>query len=232
VSDDFVVEAFREARKSGILVILDEVVTGFRVGLSGMQAILTVTPELTCLAKNASGGLPGGVVAGSAEVMSLLAHCDSNGQPNGRKVLHQGTFTGNPVTAAAAVTTIQEIAQADLCKHANRLGELARLSLNDLFQCRGIGWLAYGRYSGFHILPRSATSQGSETPLQFEDYLGRSKTVLQKLKTALNLEGVDIGTRGSGFVSGMHTEADICLLTDAFDRALERLRRDSSVAEL
>jgi glutamate-1-semialdehyde 2,1-aminomutase len=228
-SDGFVLEAFEQAQKNRVLVIFDEVVTGFRVGLGGMQEVLRLTPDLTCLAKNAAGGMPGGVVTGSAEVMSVLAKADEGGRLNPRKILHQGTFTGNPVTATAAIATIREIAEKDLCAYASHLGALVRDSLNELFRRRTIGWLAFGRFSAFHILPHLGTLPPDPKTLKFDDYLARPSELLHKLKMALNLEGVDIGTRGTGFVSGVHSEADVKRLVLAFDRALERLARDELI---
>jgi len=226
-ADEFIVQAFEEARRNRVLVIFDEVVSGFRVGLGGMQGFVGLTPDLTCLAKVAAGGMPGGAVVGSAEVMSVLSKIDANGRPNPRKILHQGTFTGNPVTAAAALATIREIAENNLCTHASSLGAAVRDSLNELFRRRKIGWLAFGRFSAFHVLPCSGTHAPDPAALTFDDYLVRPNAQLQKLRMALNLEGVDIGTRGTAFLSGVHVNADVNILILAFDRALDRLARES-----
>jgi glutamate-1-semialdehyde 2,1-aminomutase len=228
-SDEFIAEAFQEARKNGVLVIFDEVVTAFRVALGGMQGVLGLTPDLTCLAKNAAGGMPGGAVIGSAEVMSVLLQADRSGRPNPRKVLHQGTFTANPVTATAAITTIREIADHDFCTYVSNLGALVRDSLNELFGRHRIGWLAFGRFSAFHILPRPGTQPPKPETLTLDDYLARPNALLQKLKIALNLEGLDIGTRGTGFVSAAHADADVQDLVLGFDHALVRLAQEDSI---
>jgi glutamate-1-semialdehyde 2,1-aminomutase len=229
-ADEFIIEALQEARRNDVLVIFDEVVSGFRVGVGGMQGLLGLIPDLTCLAKIAAGGMPGGVVTGSAKVMSVLSKTDERGQTNPQKVLHQGTFTGNPVTASAALTTIREIVEKDLCAHASRLGAIARESLSQLFRQRKLGWIAFGRFSAFHILPRPGTSPPDPATLAWDDYRERPNALLQKLRMALNLEGVDIGTRGTAFLSGVHNEADVNTLLLAFDRALDRLTRDRLIS--
>lgn len=222
-SDGFVREVVREAGRLGILVIFDEVISAFRVGTGGMQEYLGLAPDLTCMAKVAAGGMPGGAVAGSAEVMSVLETHGKSGHRNANKVLHQGTFTGNPVTAQAALATIETIAQENLCVRASTLGETARTSLNELFARRKAGWLAYGRFSGLNFLPTQGWRAAALKSLQLADYWGRDPARLQMLRMALNIEGVDIGSRGTAFISGIHTSDDVHSLVQAFDRALDRL---------
>ncbi|MGO4840547.1 aminotransferase class III-fold pyridoxal phosphate-dependent enzyme, partial [Rhizobiaceae sp. 2RAB30] len=137
--DDYLVAASEAARAAGVPVTLDEIITGFRVGTSGFQGLLGITPDLTCLAKVAAGGMPGGAVGGSEEIMSALSR--SRGA---EKVLHQGTFTGNPATAAAAVATIAEINATNACAKASEMGEFARDRLDEAFGRCGVAWRSYG----------------------------------------------------------------------------------------
>jgi len=226
VSDDFVRGAFEVAKRNGILTILDEVISGFRVGPGGMQQILGIEPDLTCLAKVAAGGLPGGVLCGSEEVMSVLERLARDGDVNRRKVTHMGTFTGNPVTASAAIATIDEIVTRNLCESASVMGEHARARINEVFRQQGLDWVAYGRFSSFHILPgvpEHLDVKDTEA-LPSEIFLSRPAPLLQKLRMALNLEGVDIGSRGTAFASAIHTNVDIEVLSEAFGNAVDRLR--------
>jgi glutamate-1-semialdehyde 2,1-aminomutase len=102
------------ARNTGALFILDEVLSGFRVALGGAQSIFALEPDLTTLPKIRCGGMPGGAVAGRAGVLDLL---DFDPQRRGGrdKVLHQGTFTANPVSMAAALAVLREIERSDAC---------------------------------------------------------------------------------------------------------------------
>ena len=86
-------EALREeTTKAGVLLIFDEVVTGFRVAPGGAQALFGVTPDLSTFAKILAGGLPGGAVAGRADVLAFL-DTKASGQT---KIHHPGTFNANP----------------------------------------------------------------------------------------------------------------------------------------
>jgi glutamate-1-semialdehyde 2,1-aminomutase len=184
------------------------VISGFRVCPGGMQHILGIRPDLTCLAKVTAGGLPGGALVGRKQVLDILARRRGDGTPNAQRVLHQGTFTGNPVTAAAALATINLIVARDACTHASVIAEYLRQRVNNLFTEKGLSWRAEGRYSGIHLrLPDSATLRGD-------------------LRIALNLEGVDIGSRGTLFVCAEHTRlhADECV--HALERAIDGLRED------
>ena len=228
-ADAFLKAAYELARSNGLLVIFDEVITGFRVHPGGMQAVLGLTSDLTCLAKVAAGGMPGGLVCGSAEVMSVLCNQDASGAPNPKKFLHQGTFTGNPVTAAAAVATIESIIDGNLCDKVSAQGETIRARIGGLFAQLGLPWRVYGRYSAFHILPLGDTDTQPEGPV--EDwptamFLSRNVTALRYLRMALNLEGVDIAARGTAFVSAAHDTTHVDRLLEALERAIRRLQAE------
>lgn len=92
-----------ETRRVGALLIFDEVVTGFRVGLRGAQGLYNIDPDLTCLGKIVGGGFPAAAVGGKAEIMDFLA-------PLGQ-VYQAGTLSGNPVAMRAGFETLK-IAQA------------------------------------------------------------------------------------------------------------------------
>jgi glutamate-1-semialdehyde 2,1-aminomutase len=85
-------------RLHGALLILDEVITGFRLGLGGAQAVYEIDPDLTCLGKIIGGGLPVGAYGGRADVMDHVA-------PTG-PVYQAGTLSGNPLAMAAGIATI------------------------------------------------------------------------------------------------------------------------------
>src|SRR5258708_28871663 len=102
-----VVEAARLCRETGTLLVVDEVVTGFRVGRDGMQGRLGVRADLSAFAKVVAGGLPGGAVGGRADVMDLLAVPDE--ETGSRFVSHPGTFNANPLSAAAGIAALDAI---------------------------------------------------------------------------------------------------------------------------
>lgn len=89
-------------KKYGIVLIFDEVITGFRLSLGGAQEYFGVIPDLSCLGKIIGGGLPVGVVCGRKEIMNLLA-------PEG-EVYQAGTFSANPLVIAAGLATMKMLA--------------------------------------------------------------------------------------------------------------------------
>ncbi|MCU1320494.1 MAG: glutamate-semialdehyde--aminomutase [Acidobacteriaceae bacterium] len=95
----------RLATEYGALLIVDEVMTGFRLSLGGAQQIYGVTPDLTTLGKIVGGGLPCGVFGGRADVMEFLA-------PLG-PVYQAGTLSGNPLAMAAGIATLQHLIERE-----------------------------------------------------------------------------------------------------------------------
>jgi glutamate-1-semialdehyde 2,1-aminomutase len=89
--------------QNGSLLIFDEVITGFRAGLGGYQAVCGVSPDLTCLGKIVGGGMPVGAYGGRADVMAMVA-------PLG-PVYQAGTLSGNPLAMAAGIATLQRLKQ-------------------------------------------------------------------------------------------------------------------------
>ena len=99
-------QSLREiTRQHGALLIFDEVITGFRVGWGGAQALYAIEPDLTCLGKIVGGGLPVGVYGGRREIMELIA-------PIG-PVYQAGTLSGNPLTMAAGLATLRLLQAPD-----------------------------------------------------------------------------------------------------------------------
>jgi glutamate-1-semialdehyde 2,1-aminomutase len=103
-------ETLRELTSShGALLIFDEVMTGFRVGLGGAQKLFEVTPDLTVLGKIIGGGLPVGAIAGKTEIIDFFA-------PVG-PVYQAGTLSGNPLAMASGLATIELVSQKDFHKN-------------------------------------------------------------------------------------------------------------------
>jgi glutamate-1-semialdehyde 2,1-aminomutase len=100
----------------GALLVFDEVMTGFRVALGGMQERLGIIPDLTCLGKIIGGGLPVGAYGGRREIMQLVA-------PIG-PVYQAGTLSGNPLAMAAGIATLQELRKPGRYAELERKGQL------------------------------------------------------------------------------------------------------------
>ncbi len=110
------------ATRHGIVLIFDEVISGFRASSGGAQQIFGVTPDLTCLGKIIGGGLPVGAYGGRAEIMSLIA-------PAG-PVYQAGTLSGNPVAMTAGLWALKRLTPK-LYKELARLGSMLAAGLAD-----------------------------------------------------------------------------------------------------
>jgi len=229
-------EVIAELRKIAdeykILLVFDEVITGFRVAPGGAQEILGVIPDLTLLAKTLAGGYPGGAVAGRADVMDVLTARDDPDWNYRSRVAHQGTFNANPISAAAGLATLKLIATTDITEKASQNGEMLRNALNDVIREQDSNWLVYGEYSGFHIFPNHEDIQITIDSI----YAGRvhyralkggtPAHLIWKIRAGMILGGVDVVAWPGGWVSGIHTEDDIAITTEAFKHLLVMIRED------
>ena len=224
VQGDFL-RALREVTtRHGRLLIFDEVITGFRVHPGGAQGHYGVTPDLTTLAKVLAGGLPGGCLAGRADVLAALEF-----RPGRPKMKHPGTFNANPLSAAAGVATLRQVATGEPCRQANRMGHLLRERLNAMLARRGDSWVAYGEFSGFKLLPNyngpPPDSSGFLPPDILADRLitPNRPGLVHALRCAMLLHGVDLPGLG-GMTTAAHTETDVDQTVAAVAGALDLLR--------
>jgi glutamate-1-semialdehyde 2,1-aminomutase len=218
------------AHEAGALFILDEVLSGFRVAPGGAQQLYGLRPDMTTLAKVLCGGLPGGAVVGRPDVMELL-NFEATHRSGRAKVLHQGTFTANPVSMAAGIAMLEAIATENLCGNANRLGALMREGLNRVLTEETVPMAFYGSFSAFHLFanPRSRDIDPNAFDPDlygFEEYLERPQPLLRALRMALNNHGIDVNTKCSGLLSGVHTETDVEETANAFRRAFRSMKAD------
>lgn len=222
--------------ENGVLLIFDEVVTGFRVSPGGAQEWLGIRPDLTTLAKILAGGLPGGAVVGRADILDRLDF-QAAADKGFEKVHHPGTFNANPLSSAAGATALGIVAESDACAEANAFGDRLRAGLNELFARIGLAWAAYGGHSNFHIFMNATGAKidpnGFE-PLTFayQDLKAKPAEQLNKLRLGLLLNGVDIMGSGGGIISATHDDADLEHTIDAFEQAVQMLRAEETLPSL
>ena len=124
-------EALRElTSRHGVLLVFDEVMTGFRVTYGGYQQLCGVTPDLTCLGKVIGGGLPVGAYGGRAELMARVA-------PSG-PVYQAGTLSGNPLAMAAGCATLDELRDGSAHARLEALGGRLAAGLAAAAEERGV----------------------------------------------------------------------------------------------
>ena len=211
--------------KYGVLLIMDEVVTGFRVSPGGAQERFGVDPDLTTMAKIVAGGLPGGAVGGRAEILDMLAFREDPAWDNGRRVPHPGTFNANPLSAAAGATCLEMVASEPIVERAGAMADRLKRGLNDVFSRLEVSWHAHGLASLVHLtLEECACDREVCTMPHHEIKRAADPAVSLQLKRALLNAGVDMMGRGAFIVSAAHGEQDIDRTMEAFEGALGALR--------
>lgn len=205
-------EAVRDiCTANGIVLIFDEVMTGFRVALGGAQERFKITPDLTTLGKVIGGGLPVGAVGGRKEIMSLLA-------PEG-PVYQAGTLSGNPLAVAAGLAVLKSIQDRPLFTRLESLGKKWAAGMNEIGQKLNI--------------PVQANSCGSmigmffsSSPvLSFQDTQNCNAKLYPGYFRGMLDEGVYFAPSAfeAAFLSAAHTDRDVDIALDAAEKVLSNL---------
>ncbi len=193
---------------AGALLILDEVITGFRVGPGGAAAYYGLTPDLTTYGKIIGGGMPVGAYGGRRELMQQLA-------PLG-PVYQAGTLSGNPVAMAAGTATLNELLAHDgaAYERLERLGARLASGLEDVFRRHHKPWRV-ARVGSILWL----SLQDGEPPRRYEDISESAPAIFAKLHQGLLDHGVYLAPSAYEvtFVSTAHDDRVIDRTIAAFD---------------
>jgi glutamate-1-semialdehyde 2,1-aminomutase len=207
-------------RAHGVVLIFDEVITGFRYAPGGAQQYFDVTPDLTTLAKIVAGGLPGGALTGAAEIMSVLAHRGDAAWDRTRRVAHAGTFNANPLSAAAGIATLELVSDASLQARASKRGDALRQGLNEARRRAGAPGEVYGEASIFHVsFDGRPGLAGPERP--------KKGALYHLLRCALLNNGVDCSPN-HGWISAVHTEEDVARTIAGYERAFRAMTEEGA----
>ena len=214
------------------LLIFDEVITGFRASPGGAQAELGIRPDLTALAKILGGGLPCGAVVGRADLIDQIAFHDQAGLDTPR-VSHPGTFNANPLSAAAGIAMLAEVATGlPTTTAADRARQLCQ-GLNTLIRRWEMPGAAYRHASMVHLLlgqdvpPPDDDGQWQWGPKGPQGAVPAAPPdLLWAFRRSIVNHGVDLMANGF-MVSAVHSDADIAQTLDSFDATLRDLRAES-----
>jgi glutamate-1-semialdehyde 2,1-aminomutase len=214
----YLAELRRLTLEHGALLILDEVMTGFRVAFGGAQSLYGITPDLTCLGKVIGGGLPVAAYGGREELMRLLA-------PSG-VVYQAGTLSGNPLAMAAGIATLRELEAPGVYDRLTEAsGALAR-GVERAADAAGVPVqvAAIGGMWGFFLTPTPVTDYATAK--------AADTAMFARIFHALLEEGVYIAPSQfeACFMSTAHDRETIELTIEAFARAFESAARASSGA--
>jgi glutamate-1-semialdehyde 2,1-aminomutase len=191
-----------------IILILDEVITGFRLAMGGAQQRFGVRADMTILGKVVGGGLPIGMFGGSEEIMSMVS-------PMG-KVYQAGTFSGNPMSLTAGITTIKKMRTLGY-EELERKGEQMRYGLTKVIEEIGLPFRAQGIGSMFQLFL---------TDRQVKDYAGARScdtSAFGDLSMGMMNRGIYLPPSQfeTNFISTAHTDAEIDLTVEAYGECLE-----------
>lgn len=212
---DFMNELRRLTKELDIVLIFDEVKTGFRVGLGGAQAYYGIKPDLTTLGKVIGGGFPIGIVGGSRDILMESAPIskDSEEMVNSRDVLfHSGTYNGHPMILAAGLATIDVLERESNRVHA--MTEELKKQLEALFYKKGIAMKAVGLGTMFNIILTQ------EEVLNYRSYQRSDLKTRRELDVRLLKEGIYSKPLNRYSLSTSHGEFEIEKTVSAFNRVL------------
>ena len=187
----------RITKNNGALLIFDEVITGFRVGPSGAQGLFGITPDITTMGKIIGGGLPVGAYGGRKDIMEMVA-------PLGA-MYQAGTLSGNPLAVSAGITTLTELQKPGVFEKLDALAERLTEGLTKAFQAAEIP-------SSINRVGSMFTGFFNDGPVAgLEDAEGSDTEMYGRYFHAMQEKGVYIAPSQfeAGFVSTVHTEADI-----------------------
>jgi len=214
----------------GVVLIFDEVVTGFRASPGGAQVRYGVRPDLTTMAKIVAGALPGGAVGGKADIIDMIAHRGDPDWDNTHRVYHPGTFNANPLSAVAGATCLEIIASQPINQQADAMAARLKSGINELFGKLEMAGHAHGIASMIHVVMADCDCNREICTMSHSQIReATASAAVTGLKRGLQNRGVDIMGRDAFLVSSTHTESEIDQTLAAFESTLAAVRDEGLV---
>ncbi len=218
--DDFLSYLREETESRDILLIFDEIITGFRLkyGTAG-DGLFGVTPDLLTLGKAAAGGMPLGVYGGRDDIMSLAVP----GAKGGRWV-GGGTFSSHPLTMVAGLAVLEQLrAKKDEFSRLNKMGDVFRERLNDMLEEKKVSLIGTG-YGSINFISclTNLPPDDITTPGQISKLFDHKQ---QDIFQGLLMQECIFGYHGLGALSFAHTDDDIEKTLMGISRAVNKMSR-------
>jgi glutamate-1-semialdehyde 2,1-aminomutase len=197
----------------GALLIFDEVVTGFRLGMGGAQGYFNVTPDLTVFGKCLTGGYPmAGGIGGKRDVMMLLAGGISN---MGKRAFVGGTLSANPLSCIAGYHAIQEMARTNAPVVAGRAGDRLCKGLAEIIERLNLPYVAYNQGSIVHVETAGVLLLSAYNPIKALREAKPRKHMMEEMGAAYTAHGL-ITVAGSRLYTSLADTDDV--IDDALNR--------------
>jgi glutamate-1-semialdehyde 2,1-aminomutase len=201
----------------GVLLIFDEVVTGFRIGLGGAAEHFGFAPDLHCFGKAVGGGFPIGVFGGRRDVMEAVVR-PRPGDPHAAQTIFQsGTFSGAPPTMAAGLAMLRELEHTDALAVADARAEAIRSGWRSIVVDVGLAAQVTGMSSWLGL---SFTDRPIRTR---RDALTADPAKARAFSLGLLLHGVYLAPSHPGFTSAAHSEEDVTRVLEVSERVLREI---------
>ena len=214
-------EAVRDVtKKHGIVLIFDEIVTGFRIAWGGAQEKYGVVPDLACYGKAVSGGFPLAAIAGNGDVMSVL---DARKRPRAEVVWATNTLNGNPVCAAAGCAALDVLAKPGVYDQLRRVGSRLRKGIVESGTRHGFAVQAPGEDAVFGV--RFTDRKPLRT---WMDLTTANKDLGLRWALELLKRGLLVNPNEKFYISIAHTDADVEQTLGIVDQAFATLKGSSA----
>lgn len=200
----------------GIVLVFDEVKTGFRVSMGGAQSLYNVKPDLTTLGKVMGGGFPVGIVGGKASILKQSSPSTTSSDWKAADTLfHSGTYNGHPLILSIGMTTIG-ILEEEINQVINRTDVLKK-ELEAIFKEKGLTMQAMGVGSMFNIV------LSDEKINNYRDLVTADAALRKDLDRQLFEEGVFVKPGNRYSLSTEHKEQEIEQTLEAYKNVLKRI---------
>lgn len=217
-------------RKYGALLIFDEVVTAFRIGMAGAQGYFGVSPDLTVFGKVIAGGYPGaGGLGGKKEYMRYLG-AGLDGAAKHKKALVGGTMAANPLSCVAGYYTLEEIERTNAAQVAGQMGDRITAGLNRLIEKHSLPFVAFNQGSICHLETVGTMhfsidwSKPWTIPAVMKETSARKKE-MEHMGAAYMAEGLVTLAGSRLYTSAAYTDELIDEALACFDRVFENIAR-------
>ena len=205
-------EGLREVcNKYGALLILDEVMTGFRVAYGGAQSLYKIKPDLTCLGKVIGGGMPVGAYGGRRDIMEKVS-------PVG-PVYQAGTLSGNPLAMTAGIEMLKQLKKPGVYKELEKKSDMLERGLKEVFRKAGVA-ASFNRVGSMFTTFFTDREVRDYAAAKTSDTAKFSKFFKGMLENGVNLAPSQFE---AGFMSLAHSESDINKTIKAAAKALKAL---------
>ena len=228
---DFLQDLRDITTRHGVVFIMDEVITGFRLSPGGAQVRWDLEPDLTTMAKIMGGGQPSAAVGGKADIMELMAFRNDPEWDSVGRVAQGGTFNAQPVAAVAGTAALEAIATKGINARADAMALRLKEGLNAAFMQNEVTGHAHGLASIVQLNLGADCDCDREICTMPHDEIDRTMplTKTRAVRRAMLVNGVDLMGGRSFMVSSVHDEGVIDRTVEAFSQSLKDLRAENAL---